>query len=136
MPKFYLPLLLLALVFSGCYSARQNGLIEKPGSSMTEQQDLYLKDFGQVKAGDVARYSFVIKNKSSKVLNIRNVATSCGCAVSEVKNKILKPGESTFVDVKFNSYGYSGAVQQFVYVSTDSLDEPLIRFIIKANVTK
>lgn len=111
-------------------------MIENLSPSALEEQNPYLKDFGFVKAGEVVGHSFAIKNKSKKVLNIKDVSTSCGCAVSEVKNKILKPGESTFVDVKFNSQGYSGAVQQFVYVSTDSLDESLIRFIIKANVVK
>jgi len=140
--KFCLIVLLLLFVLTGCYSDRQikgDGSVfpsERKTEPSPDFQNPYLKDFGLVRAGEIVRHSFVIKNNSSKVLNIKDVSTSCGCAVSEVKNKILNPGESTFVDVKFNSQGYFGEVQQFVYVSTDSLDESLLRFIIKANVVK
>jgi len=46
------------------------------------------------------------------------------------------PGESTPVEIKFNSKGYSGDIQQFTYVNTDDIDNPVIRFIIKAHVVK
>ena len=134
--KFCFLILLPLFILPGCNSVKQKSLIESPISSVSERGDPFLKDFGLVKAGEVVRHSFVISNNSNKVLNIKDVSTSCGCTVPEVKNKMLKPGESTLVDVKFNSRGYSGAVQQFIYVNTDSLDESLIRFIIKANVTK
>jgi hypothetical protein len=134
--KFYFLLFLSLFILPGCNSVKQKNLIESPILNLSEKQNPYLKDFGIVKAGDLVKHSFVIKNNSDRVLNIKDVSTSCGCTVSEVKNKILKPGESALVDVKFDSKGYSGAIEQFVYVRTDSLDESLIRFIIKANVTK
>jgi hypothetical protein len=135
MVKFCLAVLLFStLILSGCYTLKPQAPVERSLSDNLNTDNPYLKDFGLVKAGEVVRHSFVIQNNSQRVLKIKNVSTSCGCAVSEVKSKSLNPGESTFVDVKFNSEGYSGMVQQFVYVSTDSLDESLIKFIIKANV--
>lgn len=136
MLRFCLPLLFLFLILSGCHSARENGFIEKKSSRTAESNDPYIKDFGFIKSGEVVVHSFLIKNDSQKVLNIKDVTTSCGCAVSEVKKRVLNPGESTSLDVKFDSKGYSGVVQQFVYVNTDRLDDSLIRFIIKANVTQ
>ncbi|MDD5432270.1 MAG: DUF1573 domain-containing protein [Candidatus Omnitrophica bacterium] len=93
-------------------------------------------DFGIVKAGEIAKHSFLIKNETEKILKIREVSTSCGCTVSDVKNKTLKPQETTLLEVAFNSKGYSGDVQQFIYVNTDNLDNPVIRYIIKAKVEK
>ncbi|MFA5095748.1 MAG: DUF1573 domain-containing protein [Candidatus Omnitrophota bacterium] len=98
--------------------------------------DPYAWDFGKVKQGEVATHSFTLKNDSAKTLNIVAVNTSCGCAVSGVKDKVLAPQGSTLLEVKFDSKGYSGAVQQFIYVNTDSVDKPVIRFIIKADVVK
>jgi GTPase len=95
-----------------------------------------LKDFGVIKPGMVVSHAFIIQNDSKGVLHIKDITTSCGCTVSEVKNKILEPGESTYLNVKFDSKGYFGPVEQFVYVQTDSLEESLIRFIIKANISK
>ncbi|OGX46186.1 MAG: hypothetical protein A3G38_01675 [Omnitrophica WOR_2 bacterium RIFCSPLOWO2_12_FULL_51_8] len=93
-------------------------------------------DFGQVREGSVQRHSFVLENKTAKVLTIKDTSTSCGCTASVVKDKTLKPGESTQIEVKFNSRGYSGQVKQFVYVATDDLDNPVVRYIIKADVVK
>ena len=98
--------------------------------------DPYTWDFGKVNEGKVSRHDFILKNDSGKTLNIKEVNTSCGCTVSKVQKKILKAGESALIEVGFDSKGYSGLTQQFVYVNTDSLDNPVIRYIIKANVIK
>ncbi|PIP18847.1 MAG: hypothetical protein COT38_04995 [Candidatus Omnitrophica bacterium CG08_land_8_20_14_0_20_41_16] len=131
--KACIVVLLSLFALSGCYPPKQKSLIERPFGT---EGDPYTKDFGLIKAGEIVRQTFVIKNESKKVLNIKGVTTSCGCTTSEIKHKMLMPGESTNLDVKFNSKGYSGGVEQFVYVNTDSLDTPIIRFIIKAQVTK
>lgn len=124
----------LLFVLLGCCSVKQKNIINGERFAIPDKPDLYLKDFGIIRAGEIVKYSFEVKNKSNKTLRIKNVTTSCGCTVSGVRNKIINPGESTFVDVKFNSKGYSGQVEQFVYVSTDGLDDSLIRFIIRAKV--
>jgi len=118
----------------------------------TETADPYTWDFGRIREGQIVKHSFLLENKSNKVLNIRGVNTSCGCTASEIKKKALKPGESAEVAVSFNSKGYSGEVKQFIYVNTDdidtsaslgindehsrTIDNPVIRFIIKAEVIK
>ncbi|KPK97949.1 MAG: hypothetical protein AMJ95_06445 [Omnitrophica WOR_2 bacterium SM23_72] len=91
-------------------------------------------DFQDVTQGEVVMHEFVLKNESQDMLHIKEVSTSCGCTVSEVKNRTLFPNEETVIEVKFNSKGYFGEVRQFIYVYTDSLDRPIIRYIIKANV--
>ncbi|MCX5709530.1 MAG: DUF1573 domain-containing protein [Candidatus Omnitrophica bacterium] len=93
-------------------------------------------DFGKVKEGEVVKHEFVLKNESKDKLNIQGVSTSCGCTASAVKNKSLKAGDSTVIDVSFNSAKYSGAVKQFVYVNTDNVKDPLIIFEIRADVVK
>ena len=98
--------------------------------------DPNLWDFGTVKEGQVFSHEFSLKNDSNKTLNIKDVGTSCGCTVSEAGKKILLSGESTVIKVKFYSKGYSGEVKQYVFVSTDNVDNSLIRFIIKAHVVK
>lgn len=116
-------LLLFILIPSLSYSA--------PG-----QPEPYLWDFGRLKAGEVVKHEFSLKNETPHTLTIKDVTTSCGCTVSEVKKKVLAAGESTAIEVRFNSKGYSGAVQQYIYVNTDNLDKPIIRFTIKAEVVR
>ena len=91
-------------------------------------------DFGDIKEGQTAKHEFVIKNNSDKPLKITNVNSSCGCTASQAKKKELAPGESTTIEVAFNSSGYSGWAQQFIFVNTDDLQNQFLRYIIRGNV--
>jgi GTPase len=122
---------LLSLMAVACSSPRQETAIAKPVNG-----DPYVWDFGQVKEGQILKHDFAIRNGLSNPLVIKKIDTSCSCTVSEVKKKTLMPGESTVIEVKFNSKGYFGPVQQFVYVNTDNTDNPVLKFTIKANVEK
>jgi hypothetical protein len=105
-------------------------------ASVVYASDPFFWDFGRVKEGRLLEHDFTFKNTGNKTINIKDVTTSCGCTVSEVKQKILRPGESTTIKVKFNSQGYSGEVSQYVYVHTDEPQEPVKKFTIKARVKK
>ncbi|PIP21290.1 MAG: hypothetical protein COX40_00180 [Candidatus Omnitrophica bacterium CG23_combo_of_CG06-09_8_20_14_all_40_11] len=125
-------IVLLFFLQSGCYAQIKDNLTNK--QTETQVEDPYSWDFGQVKEGEVLKHIFVLKNESEATLTIKDVNTSCGCTASKVEKKILLPGQSATIEVRFNSKGYSGPVQQYVYVHTDSLDKPVLRFIIKAEV--
>jgi hypothetical protein len=131
MRRIFLCLLLLVFPVTGCYSQQQDS-----AKQAQKPRDPYTWDFGQVKKGTVLKHDFTLKNESDKVLNILSVNTSCGCTVSKVQKKKLLPQEQTLIEVKFNTKGYSGPVQQYVYVNTDSLDNPVIKYIIKAELVK
>ncbi len=138
MTKRILVLLFLFFPLQGCYAQNQGEIAGGKGvvASQTEIPDAYTWDFGRVKEGEILKHDFVLKNESDKTLTIKDVNTSCGCTISQVKKKILLPADSTAIEVRFDSKGYSGAAKQYVYVHTDSLDKPIIRFIIKADVVR
>jgi hypothetical protein len=93
-------------------------------------------DFGRVRQGAVLKHDFTLKNETGGILKITGINTSCGCTASQAEKKSLASGESTVINVAFNSKGYSGAVKQFIYVNTDNAGLPVIRFVIKAEVIK
>lgn len=133
MERIIIKLAILCSIFTigiaPCSAQSQNNTQVK-----NEQKEIYVWDFGKIRKGQVLRHDFSFKNETQKELKIKNVNTSCGCTVSNVKKNILLPGESTNISVEFNSEGYSGAVQQYVYVHTDNLDNPIVRLIIKADI--
>lgn len=134
MARIWLLCLLLLFVSypgAGCYPGQQDNAMQE-----AKEADPYTWNFGRVKKGAVLRHAFRLKNKSGKILNILDVSTSCGCTASLVQKKRLAPQESALIKVTFNTKGYSGPTQQYVYVHTDSLDNPIIRYIIKAEVVK
>ncbi|MDD5595350.1 MAG: DUF1573 domain-containing protein [Candidatus Omnitrophica bacterium] len=126
---------ILALVFllpvTGCLAREV-----KNQKQVQQAEDPFSWDFGKIQQGSVAIHEFQLKNESGKTLKINDVTASCGCTVPKIKEKVLSPGQATAIEVKFNSKGYSGQVQQHIYVNTDNLDNPVIRFIIKADVIK
>ena len=119
----------------GCM-AQTDSKMPKNLREQKKTEDPNTWDFGQVKEGEILKHNFKLKNESKKILNIKDVNTSCGCTASKIAEKKLLPQEATWIEVAFNSKGYSGPTQQFVYVHTDALDNPIIRFIIKADVVK
>ena len=93
-------------------------------------------DFGQVREGVSLEHSFILENSKPNPLIITNMHTSCGCTVSETQKKHLLPGEYTQINVKFHTQGYSGKVEQYIYIHTDDAYEPIIKFSVKAEVVK
>jgi len=134
MKKIYLVLgMVLSLSITGCFAQTNPQVIGKLPNP-PQQQDVW--DFGQVKEGLILKHDFLLKNKSQKALNITGTNTSCGCTVSKVEKNTLLPGEETLVEVKFNSVGYSGPIEQYVYVNTDDAENPILKFTVKAQVFK
>ena len=127
-------ILLVCFPHLGCGQQQKEQAASASSAAAEGRIDPNTWDFGDVKAGEVLRHDFLLKNESLNILRIKEINTSCGCTVSEVKQKILQPQEETLIEVKFNSQGYKGAVKQFIYVHTDNLDNPVLRYIIKANV--
>jgi len=123
---------ILSCMFLGCAGGQKS----RPTSPLPVSDIADLWDFGQVREGDVLKHEFIFENTTGRDLQIKDVNTSCGCAVSDVKKRMLTVGESTSLDVKFNSKGYSGEVKQYIYVITDDPEEPLSKFVIKGKVVK
>ncbi len=101
-----------------------------------QQKEDNIWDFGVVKENIVLKHEFTLTNNTDKPLLIRDVITSCGCTATKIKKKRLLPGESTPLEVTFETEGYSGETKQNIYVHTDNQDSPIIKFTIKANVVK
>jgi len=98
-------------------------------------RDPFFWDFGKVEKGKTVAHTFILKNNTPQNLSIKALNSSCGCAVTKIGDKNIPPGESTPLEVAFDSRDYSGVVQQYIYVHTDDLDNPILRFIIKADVS-
>jgi len=125
----------LLLIQTGCL-AQVQPVIRPEVIKEPAEEAKYTWDFGKAKQGTILTHVFKITNESSRVLNILNATATCGCTTPDIKNPRIKPKESTDIEVKFNSKGFSGTVTKYVYVNTDDLDNPVIRLIIKADIVK
>ncbi|ANQ50487.1 DUF1573 domain-containing protein [Flammeovirga sp. MY04] len=65
-------------------------------------------DFGDINEGDVVTHVFKYKNVGEVPLQITNVQVSCGCTAPNWDKTPLAPGESSELQVTFNSRGKRG----------------------------
>ncbi|RYD74383.1 MAG: DUF1573 domain-containing protein [Sphingobacteriales bacterium] len=77
-------------------------------------------DFGKVAEGETVEFSFRFKNTGAEPLIISNAAASCGCTVPEKPEAPIKPGETGFIKVKFNSEGRPGMAHKTVSVTSNA----------------
>ncbi|MDB5198293.1 MAG: hypothetical protein JWO92_256 [Chitinophagaceae bacterium] len=88
--------------------------------STTVQMIDTVYDFGKVTDGEKVEYSFRFKNTGKYPLIVSNATASCGCTVPEKPEEPIKPGETGFIKVVFNSQGRVGEAHKEVTVTSNA----------------
>jgi hypothetical protein len=91
-------------------------------------------DFGRVAEGTVLHHRFKATNAGDAPLTITRLLPGCGCTSAVMGKSLLAPGESTGLEVTFNTTGESGSVRKSVQVVTDDPDAPLQSLYFEAKV--
>ena len=86
--------------------------------AITFEEDKH--NFGIIKEGDFAEYSFKFNNTGNGDLLIANATASCGCTVPEYPKGIIKPGEEGFIKVKFDSKGKVGMFEKTITITCNT----------------
>jgi hypothetical protein len=137
-----LALMLFSCDRQGSSSDIPAGVVNNPNSAtgtpdmkglpvITFEKDYH--DFGNLKSGEKVSYSFKFKNTGKSLLVISSVSTSCGCTVSDYPHQPIKPGESSTIDVSFDSEGRHGLQTKTITVSSNA-QPPVTQLRIKASV--
>jgi hypothetical protein len=90
-----------------------------PGSAAAITFNEEKHDFGKLTQGEKVSWAFTFKNTGGSDLVISSAQGSCGCTVPSYPHGPVKPGETSKVDVVFNSEGKSGLVQKTVTLITN-----------------
>lgn len=75
------------------------------GPTTTIEYESLIHDFGEIKEGDMVKYSFKFKNTGSEPLVISDAKGSCGCTVPDWPREPIAPGASGEIKVEFDSKG-------------------------------
>lgn len=132
MKLFLYPLVAAGLLLAAC-NGQESG--KQPASStnaadtgkvavMTFEKQVH--DFGNVTQGEVVEYSFKFTNTGNKDLLIQKAEASCGCTVPEWPKEPIKPGESSYMKVKFDSNGRpEGYTEKELFIQANT-NPPLV----------
>jgi len=127
MNKFLLIVVLPCLLFS-C-DIRKNKLksdvqASDPSHVLKDSTTVQMTDsvynFGKITDGEKVEFSFRFKNTGNKPLIVSNATASCGCTVPEKPEEPIKPGETGFIKVVFDSKGRVGDVHKEVTVTSNA----------------
>ena len=77
-------------------------------------------NFGNVTDGEKVEYSYRFRNTGKNPLIVSNAVASCGCTVPEKPEEPIKPGETGFLKVVFNSKGRVGEVHKTITVTSNA----------------
>ena len=91
-------------------------------------------DFGKLKSGTIVKYSFTIKNEGKKELIIRKVKASCGCTATQPETTHIKKGESTKINIEFNTRGRRGHQNKNITVITNDPVNPQIILNVRGDL--
>lgn len=96
-------------------------------------------DFGEIQYGQTVEYSFMVKNTGSEMLEIKRLATSCGCTTAKITKEQIDPGEETELRVTYDSGAMSGPhgkgdQERIIYIKSSDPVNPQIEVMIYANV--
>jgi len=91
-------------------------------------------DFGKLAEGENVEFSYRFKNSGNNPLIVSNASASCGCTVPEKPEAPIKPGETGFIKVKFNSEGRPGTTHKTVTILSNA-SPAFPELILKGEVT-
>ena len=91
-------------------------------------------DFGKLAEGESVEFSYRFKNSGSNPLIVSNASASCGCTVPEKPEAPVKPGETGFIKVKFNSEGRPGTTHKTVAILSNA-SPAFPELVLKGEVT-
>ena len=127
MNKFTAGLFLTCLFFScNIRNTKNNADIQATdtGARFTDSTTVEMIDsvynFGSVADGEKVEYSYRFRNTGKNPLIVSSAVASCGCTVPEKPEEPIKPGETGFLKVVFNSKGRVGEVHKEITVTSNA----------------
>ena len=76
-------------------------------------------DFGDVPQSQKLSYEFVVTNTGTEELEIRRLATTCGCTAAITTDRRVPPGGSTKLQVTLETRRYKGVIERSVSVASN-----------------
>lgn len=114
----------VALAFAAGASAATPAAAGVSGPKISVEPEIF--DFGKALQNKELKKQFVIRNIGTEDLVIERVTTTCGCTVADGYAKVVKPGESTNMEVRLQTRTLKDRIERKVLVrSNDVTRDPL-----------
>lgn len=83
-------------------------------------------DAGKIIQGEKVNYAFKFKNVGGSTLKIESAKPSCGCTASAPRKNEIEPGETSQIEMTFDSTGRSGPQSKSITVTSNDPQTPTV----------
>jgi hypothetical protein len=91
--------------------------------------------FGRLPAdGPETTHTFTLRNAGDQPLELGEIISGCGCAVTRLEHRILMPGAKTTLEVRLNLRGRSGRLEKDITVRSNDPKTPVFRLGIQGDI--
>jgi len=94
--------------------------------------DYLVYDYGTIYQGADGKCEFTFKNTGDEPLILSNVRSSCGCTVPKWPKEPILPGQSSSIQVSYDTKRI-GTISKQIYVVSNAT-EPNLTLSIKGNI--
>lgn len=91
-------------------------------------------DFGQIKGGEVAKYTYLFTNAGQQLLEVTAVQAACGCTTAGDWSRQVEPGQTGRIPIEFNSGSFNGQVAKSITVTCNDPTQPTVALQLKATI--
>lgn len=129
---------LIAVIFYGYQNATPPAGNNQDAPKIEIFPALY--DFGEIEFGKIVNYIFKIKNSGNEILEIKRVATSCGCTTAKPSKTKINPGEEAELLVVYDTAAMgdgphgTGSQERIIYIKSNDPANPQVDVTISAYV--
>ncbi len=121
-----LPLLAAIMIVS------TTAMAAEPKRGLTLSEQVY--DFGHVGIEFKLSHTFRLINNGERPIRILKLEVSCNCSMVGLLDSLIKPGDSVFLPLKYDTKDLFGPTAKSFQVSTDDPDQPELQFFYKSIV--
>lgn len=108
------------------------GLVQQANAQAKIEFKTDIIDYGEIAKGSDGVRTFEFTNTGDAPLIISDVKSSCGCTVPSKPNGPIAPGESSTIEVKYDTKRV-GPIRKTVTVYSNA-DEPIVSLKIKGTI--
>lgn len=91
-------------------------------------------NFGKLWYGDVCSVDVELRNVGNEPLRIANIRSSCGCTTAEPRKRLLEPGESDSITIRYDTTTKKNNVKETITLETNDAIEPELKIQILGEV--
>lgn len=129
----------IAVLIAGAALLGGSRLLAQPGPSPDPAPRIAVEppdfDFGNVVQNRRLTKEFRIRNFGAADLVIEKVTASCNCTETRVESKVVKPGESTGLNVAFETRSTPGRIEGNIAIRSNDPTHGTVELKIRATVT-